>query len=147
MHCLQEKGKQNTARAYEARALFSHVDEQALGVAQLYGPRRHADREDTVEHIVSISTFGDASMWVGNPQERKDEDTVENSLTRRVSRCGRNVFLPVFSTTENLFSRRRVVPSMGSLDSNVVPYSSFSGIETHSPSIVLPRANATTVHS
>ena len=50
--------------------MISHVDEQAVGVAQLYGPRHHADREDTVENIVSISTSDDVSMWVGDPQER-----------------------------------------------------------------------------
>ena len=116
------------------RALVSHCKIQALGL-------QHFLHDDVVQVLNThvTSTFDDASLWISDPKDGESDDSDgEPQPISAAAKCmqkkGGNVHTPVCSIVESAFCRR------ADGDTN-----SLRAVEIHSPGIVLPLANTSTI--
>ena len=115
------------------RALASHVPAQAQGIATFVS--------GDPSYIVYANAYGDAFMWVSRPQlpgsdslERHIMEGLDNAVSHRLlrrRRKGKTVHAPVLNVCETI-----VVQNMDNRARSA---------SLHSPAVVMPRANYSTV--
>ena len=113
---------------------------QASGLEKFLSP----DAPGDLVSSISVSTFDDASMWMKDPCSKAERESGERCEGRKVAggqlwRRGKNICLPVYNSTEAVFTRRNHVLE------NQQPESVLRAAVVHSPSQVLPEANTGTI--